>query len=162
MKRVVFFILMLAALYTALLSPINIREMMGRKEQLQEALDTYSNSQRALDTAKSALRETQQRYINKRVFEVAYSDVSRLTEVLNSVINITVSAVNTADPAQNFIAGGTWTEGTESKAVILSLTVEDSVSALRVIDKMELPIYEITVSEPNIVNITFLTGGADA
>lgn len=159
MKRVVYFLLLVGALYAAVLSPYGVLKTKDRMSTLDTALRSYVTAKSQLEGARMSLQEAEAQFINDRSFEIAYSDITRLMQVLDNVSSVTVSAVNVADPEQNFMIGSTWTPGQDAKALVFSLAVDDTVAALRMVGKMQLPIYSVTVTEPNIVNVTFLTGG---
>ena len=157
------FLLLIAAgiIYAVGFSPYSVPGLLENSNKLRSTLAAYDNNKRAMEDSERTLSEARNEFIAKRDFEVAYSDVERVVDVLSGAMNITVSSVNTADPEQHFAPGSIWDGQDQPEAVIVSMAVGDSVSALRIIDKLQLPIYEVTVSEPSMVNITFLTGGAN-
>ena len=161
MKRIIYLVLLLGALYAAIMSPYGVLKTKSKIENLSESLRFYVTTKSQVEGSKMSLAEAENNFNSQRTFEIAYSDVSRLVKVLDNVMTVTVSAVNVADPAQYFVPGSAWREGDTPEAVIVALAVDDTVSALRIIDKMELPIYSVAVTEPNIINITFLTGGME-
>lgn len=159
MKKIIYLLLVAASLYAATISPFGIIKTKERFDSLDKTLRQYVTVKSQLEGAKMSVIESQNAFVEGREFEIAYNDVERLLKVLDNVLTVTVSSVNIADPKQYYIAGSNWEAGTECQAVIISLAVDDTVAALKVIDRMELPIYSVTITEPNIVNVTFLTGG---
>lgn len=159
MKRAIALIFMLAAVALALLGPFNILNGINNLNSLKTAVYEYSDirsgiaaSQRNVYTAQSAFEEG-------RTFNVDYKNIDQIVEILDNITSISVSSINTVDAQQYFTPTGLYEEGTQPTAVKISMVVEDPVAALGVLDKMELPIYEVFISNPNLVDVTFLTGG---
>lgn len=159
-KKIILLLLAAACIYGVGFSPYSVPAFLDNSAQLRETLAAYDSAKRAKEDSDRALVDSQNAFVDKRNFDVAHTDVDKIIEVLSSAMSITVSSVNTADPLQHFAPGSIWDGSEQPDAVIVSMAVEDSTAALRIIDKLQLPIYEITVSEPSMVNITFLTGGA--
>lgn len=159
MKRVIYMVMAVAVVAGVVLSPYSIIKTLSNTKELNTSLRQYVTAKAQLDSSKEFVMQAESDFNQSRTFEIGYYDVSRLVKVLNNVVTITVSSVNEADPRQNFAAGSAWSEGNESDAIAISLAVEDTASALRILEKMELPIYSIAITEPNIVTVTFLTGG---
>lgn len=159
LKRTIYGVLLVLALYGVFMSRWNVFTTFDKRDSLLDATTRYTMAQSNLEVAKQDFVAAQNEFNSKRTFEIAYSDINRIVTVLNNVAGVTVSAVNVADPEQYFVTGSAWEEGMEAKAISISLVVDDTSSALVVIGRMELPIYSIVVSEPNIVNMIFLTGG---
>lgn len=161
MKRSIHCILALCMICLVCFTNYGVINTVEQRSDLRQAATDYKEAEARLDISKVALNSAEANFAKNREFEIVYTDVSNLVKVLNGVSAITVSAVNVADPAQHFSAGAAWNEqmGSEVQSVTMALTVDDTVSALKLIERLELPIYSISVTEPNIVNVTFLTGG---
>lgn len=159
-KKIILLLITAAMVYAVGFSPYSIPQFLQNSSNLRSVLATYDNNKREFEDSERTLAEARNEFVSKRNFEVAYSDIERVIDMLGGAMNITVSSVNTADPHQFFTPGSIWDGQEQPEAVIVSMAVGDSVSALRIIDKLQLPVYEVTISEPSMVNITFLTGGA--
>lgn len=159
MKRAIALIFMLAAVALALLGPFNILNGINNLNSLKTAVYEYSDirssiaaSQRNVYTAQSAFEEG-------RTFNVDYKNIDQIVEILDNITSISVSSINAVDAQQYFTPIGLYEEGVQPTAVKISMVAEDPVAALGVLDKMELPVYEVFISNPNLVDVTFLTGG---
>lgn len=159
MKRVILFLIMCAAIAACFLTPFNVLNAIENKENFASALQEYEDARRSATDMNTSLAQAKTVFDSSRTFDVAYNDITRIVEVLRNTASITVSSVNTASPEKYFATGGAWSSDVEADAVIISITTDDSAAALRVIDKLQLPLYEIVVTEPNIIDIVFLTGG---
>lgn len=159
MKRLLFAIIALASIAFAIFGPFGVLHLMDNYFAVENARIQYENSKRSVDSARYGLRDSQAAFDESRTFEIDYSDIDRLKEVLDNVSTVTVSGITNMDAQQSFASQDAYTGDNTSSAVKISLVVEDTVSALNVLNKMELPIYNIYISEPGLIDITFLTGG---
>ena len=159
MKRLLFALIALGCMAFAIFGPFGALQMVENYFLVENAKNTYENSRRAVDSAKYSLSSAQTAFDKSRSFEISYSDIDRIKEVLDNVATVTVSGITNVDAQQAFATQDAYTPGSNASAVKMSLVVEDTVSALNVLDKMELPIYNIYVSEPGLIDVIFLTGG---
>lgn len=160
MKRILLALLAVAGVVAVIASPFGVLQTKAKYEQFNSvvagytfAQDNFKNTQANIDTARDA-------FIARRTFEVDFGDVSRVVQLLNGVNTIQVSKVMCCDALNQFIQTAEWEERRTPSAVCISLSVENTVAALNVLSKMELPIYSISVVDTNAVDVIFLTGGA--
>lgn len=104
--------------------------------------------------------EAQNKFADSREFDVYFGDVSGIYSVLKNIAGIEIKGHYQVDPMNNFVEKGMVHEGSTPAAVRFDLLVSDVDTALKVIQKMELPLAQVSYSEPNTLSVTFLTGGA--
>ena len=142
-----------------MVSPVGYPAVAAKVSQKEAETARVNTYQFNLNSAKNALLESVNTYNETRVFDVYYGDISKIYDVLTSVAGITVSGITKVDPAQGYVDAGAYTEGDTPLAVEFQLLTDDASSAIRIINKMELPIYEIDWQSPNSLSVIFLTGG---
>ncbi len=159
MIRVSHILICLVFLILVLVSPFSVFKTIKNSKKLTSSLQNYSTIKSQLENSKLDVSDAERRFSDQRDFEISYNDVTKLVQVLNNVASVTVTNVITVNPREYFTNTGEWSETDKAKAVTISLTVEDTVTVLKILDKMQLPLYSLVITEPNIVNVTFLTGG---
>lgn len=159
MKRVLFFLLLCGAIAACILTPYNVLNTLDSKQNFEAALREYESARSGATDSDTSLARSKTVFDSSRTFEIAYNDITRLVEVLRNTSTVTLTSVNVANPETYFTTGGPWSADNDAQAIIISVTTDDSAATLRIIDKMQLPLYEVTVTEPNIVDFIFLTGG---
>lgn len=162
MKRILISLIAIVAIAAACISPFNIFKAMDNYNRLEVAIRQFEQSKGTIDASRSALAAAQSSFDNGRTFEVSYGDIDSLCEVLDNISSVSVSAKTNVDAQENFAPLGEYDANINPSAVKLSLVAEDTVSALNIVNRMELPIYRIFVSEPGLVDVIFLTGGGVA
>lgn len=164
MKRVILGILAAVAVCAAALpqSPFNFQKTMDSYNRLKSAKASYSEQERNYNVAQQSLLASQSNFDSSRTFEVYYGDVTRLKQLFDGIASVSVTSITNCSAADYFSPTVTWSpdDGIPPDAVKISLTAEDTITALNIINKMELPIYQLDITEPNLVDVTFLTGEA--
>lgn len=160
MKRIIAAVLLVVSLVLTFVGPYNIFDAFRNKQLIENVVQEYSSAKASIDGTRREVFSAQAGFEDGRTFNVDYKDVNQLVTVLDNIVSITVASVTAVDAQNYFTQIGEYDESMAPTAVTISLVVEDTVSALNVIDKMELPIYQIFVSSPNLIDVTFLTGGA--
>lgn len=160
MKRIVIALLAVVSMAIALVpsSPYGISKTMENMERLEQSKESYAAANRELNAARGSLTNSQNNFIGDRTFEVHYGDVARLRQLFDGIAGISVASITNCSVKDNFASTVEWSEDSIDTAVKISLTTEDLVTALNIIDRMELPLYQINAVEPNMVEIIFLTG----
>lgn len=160
MKRILLAILAIAALVAVFISPYNINNTLANYRQVNSAVAGYTFAQDNLKNTQVGVNSARDAFSSQRTFEVHFSDVSRIVQLLNGVATIQVSEVMCCDALNQFVPTVMWEEGMSPSAVRITLSVEDTIVALNVLAKMELPVYSVSTLEPGTVTIIFLTGGS--
>lgn len=159
MKTVIAAGVMVGLFATAAVSPLGYPAFSAKlaEKELEEArLGTYQFN---LASTQRALVESVNAYNEARTFDVYYGDVTRVYDVLANIAGISVSSITKVDPANGYVDAGVYTEGDTPLAVEVVMLTDDVASAVKVIEKMELPVYEIDWQSPNVLSVIFLTGG---
>lgn len=163
MKRIMLCLLIILACAATLLpsSPTSISNAMDQLNQVEGAADSYRMVQGQVNSAVSGINSSRQEFDSNRSFDVYYGDIDQLLSLLNQVVGITVSGVYCVDAQKDFTPTVTYTEGDAHvpSAIRVTLIVDDTVNALRILDRMNLPLYSIDLQEPGTVSVIFLTGG---
>lgn len=164
MKRAIIALLAVASLALVALpmSPYNILKTKENFDKLKEAQASYAEAKRSLALAEQSLLASQNTFTSGRTFEVHYGDITRLNQLLNGIAGLSVTSITGCDATNYFASTATWSPDDVSTptGIKVSLTTEDVASTLRILNKMELPLYQISVTEPNLVDAIFLTGEA--
>lgn len=160
MKRLVIGLLAIVAAVYAVVSPYSVPKTLERYSDFQDAVFNYEQATADYNSQVSSLQSAQSNFDSTRTFEVHYSDIDRITQVLKGVATVNVTDLTSCDPANMFNPVSTYIQGDTPAALRISVATEDPVGALRILDKMQLPMYDIHVVEPNLIEFTFLTGGA--
>lgn len=167
-KKIVLLVLALASLYGAFLSPYSLSTTMEKKSQLESAISSQTAAKNERDMARIALNNAVTAFESERTFDIHYTDITRMKQLIDSVTGVSFAGMYEADPKANYMLGGQlliedYLDGTAQlpQAVALSLIAEDTAAGLRIVDKLELPAVRITTSEPGRIDIIFLTGGVN-
>lgn len=172
-KKLLFLLLAVAAIYGAALSPFNIRTALETKATLEQTLKDKQNASQQKTQAQMTFSNAVSAFDSERQFEIHYTDVYRLRQLLDGIQGMEFVSLHQADPAANWAKGMeinvddfapiSETEGnpnaTLPTAVCMTLMVEDIAQGLKVVDRMSLPICQIITSSPGTIEVTFLTGG---
>lgn len=158
MKRIVMLLLAVATVAAAMFSPFSVFQAKTNYDALESAMVTYNNAASTVGVADNQLQSTITEFTQNRNFEIFYGDVDSLVRVLNSVAGINVTATMGCDVTNAYTELGEYNSDVPASAVKLSLIAEDTVTALNVVNRMQLPIYRIDASEPNNISVIFLTG----
>lgn len=108
------------------------------------------NAMRNKETSLSRLEMAEQAFVNQRTFEIAYSDLDSILELLEGVSGITVANVTAIDPQNGFAEVGSREEVDLYGAARVTLAVSDVNSALKSLSKAQLAINTISMSGNNI------------
>lgn len=160
MKRIIIALLAAVSLTVAFapVSPYSLSKTMDNQQRLEQSKGSYAAANWDLNASKSALTLSQNKFIEGRSFEVHFGDITRLKQLFDGIAGISVGSVTGCSVKDSFSTTVEWSEDSQDTAVRISLTVEDILTALTIIDKMELPLYQIVATEPNMIEIVFLTG----
>lgn len=165
-KRIVLVLLFLVAAYGAVASPYSLVNTLDTKAQLETAISDQKAAKDTRDAAKSRYVSAKNAYESERTFDIHYTDLPRMKQLIDSVTGISFYSLSEVDPSANYLLGAPvdlerLADGTAElpRAVSLSLVAEDTAAGLRIVDKLELPIVSMSVTEPGRIEIIFLTGG---
>lgn len=164
MRRPIVFGLVVISLFAAL-APVSPYSVLKTKESLdlaRQAHQSYLEGKALHNQTKQELQSAKAAFDTSRVFEVYYGDIVRINQLFEGISTISVASVTSCNAAEYFAPIASWSEddGTKSSAIKFSLVSDDLVAALNIINKLELPIYKLEVAEPNLLDVTFLTGEA--
>lgn len=164
MKRVILLLMAVAALCGAFLpmSPYNFGSAQSMMTELKLSQADYVGAKADLNRAQQELAKAQSTYDSGRTFEVYYGDIIRLKELFSGIAGLNIQTITNCDATKNFATSVPWSaeDPVAPTAVKFSITAEDPTSALNIINRMELPIVQLTVTEPNMIDFIFLTGEA--
>lgn len=141
------------------ISPIGVRGAMEIdaankviQARQEEAATRLSRAEMSLVTTVSELNAA-------RVSTVSYAD---LEAIQNTFIGLGYKIEDVTDilPMDNFAVGSPHVAGDRVAAIRYTLAVDDIMSALNVLEQMELPMYSIVIDGESSLTITFLTGGS--
>ena len=156
MRRVITGLIAIALVACFFFSKYNIANIKTRYAQLESALDSFQVTRGSIESTRDALVSAQNIFDRSRTSDIYYGDMDRLLTVLDNIATITVSSWEPYSAEDGFVPVPS--SGDKFTAARISLIVEDVDMALGVIDKLELPIYSINITEPNVVDVIFLTG----
>ena len=160
MKRISIGILALASVAFLFVSPYSLGKTKENYEAFKQTVADYNASVTDLSSRTGAIQSAQSSFDSQRSFEVYYGDVEKLRQVIDGVSSVAITDISVCDPSSQFSVTGSYTEGDSPAAIRVSVTTEDTSAALKIFEKMELPVYKIHIQEPGLIEITFLTGGA--
>lgn len=165
-KKLILFLLAVAAVYGAVLSPYNLPAALDKKANLEQALVSKAQASTSRDSARASLSSAKNAFDSQRTFEIAYTDLGRIKKMLDAVTGVSFSGIEEVDPANGYALVGPlniedYADGAvlPPSAVKLSVVAENTAAGLRVINTMQLPLVSIDVQEPGRMEIIFLTGG---
>lgn len=163
LKKLLILALTLAGVVLCAISPYAIPKTLTRYNDLKETLNLQKTAEESNKQALDSYTNAKSAFDSQHTFEVAYSDIYRLYELLNALAGVQVASMESVDPMNNYttiasIDPENYTEGSAS-AIKLSVIAEDTVAGLRILDRIELPVHSVTVEEPGTISLIFLTGG---
>lgn len=141
------------------LTPYGLPGVRSIKEAELLAEETRQTAQNNLNLKQQQVVAQVQEFNDGRTFGVFYGDITKVSEVMNSISGIRVASVTNVDPSQYYAENGFYKEGDEPAAVRFDLVVEDPTTALGVIESLQMPIVEISIEYPDAVSFIALTGG---
>lgn len=159
-KIIVSGVVTLALFATAMVSPFGLpaaSAVIAEQKAEEVRRNTYAHN---LDTVEGLLLNAVNEFNDSRTFDVYYGDITRLHEVLAGIAGITVSETVKVDPMNGYLDAGYIVDSDSVSAVRFMLLTDDPATAIGVLQRMQLPIYEISWQSPNSLSVTFLTGGA--
>ena len=164
MKRIILLLMAVASICCAFLpmSPYNYGDVSNNLAELKVAQAEYNGARADLNRAQQELLQAQNSFDDGRTFEVYYGDIVRLKELFGGIAGLNVQTITNCDATKNFATSVPWSaeDPVAPTAVKFSITAEDTVTALNIINRMELPITQLMVTEPNMIDFIFLTGEA--
>lgn len=143
----------------AMVSPVGWPAASAKIEQQQLEETRRNTYEHNLDTVEGLLVNAVNTFNEERTFDVYYGDVERLHEVFAGIAGITVSEMVKVDPMNGYLDAGFVVDGDTVSAVRFVLVTDNPTTAIGVIQRMQLPVYEISWQSPNSLSVTFLTGG---
>ena len=165
-KKIVLLLMALAAIYGAVMSPFSITETLDKKAKLESTIAEHDRVKRDRDTAYTRMVDTKNAFESQRTFQVHYSDLYTIKQMLDAVSGVSFSGLYEVDPNNGYMVGSTLNiedyngvNTPKPSAVQLSIIAENTAAGLNVVNTMELPIVSITTLEPGRIDVIFLTGG---
>lgn len=165
-KKIVLVLLAAFCVYTAYTSPYSVSNALASKDKLENASVFRTTAKARLDKSKQDLKKAANAFESARYFDIHYTDVVRVKQLIDAVTGVSFYGLYEADPATDYALCGqldlTAFEnggGELPAALCLSIIAEDTASGLRVLDKLEMPVVRIETNEPGRIDIIFLTGG---
>lgn len=165
-KKIVLVLLALAAVYGAVMSPYSLTETLNKKATLEGALANKASVEQQANAASQGYIAAKNAFDSNRSFEIAYNDLAKIKTLIDAVSGVDFQSLSAANPDQNFIVGERlniedYVEGgpLPPAAIVMSIYAADTASGLDVINRLELPVVKINVTEPGRIEVTFLTGG---
>lgn len=130
-------------------------------DQLSSLALAKNNATAEYNDAIEGAKQSEDNFISQRTFELAYSDIDQVLELLGSVSGIQISSVKQLDPETGFSEVGDYKTGSDASAVKVDLVVADIPTALKSLEKAELAINKISISEPNMISLELILKGVD-
>ncbi len=165
-KKIVLALLAVVAIYGAVLSPFSLTNTLEHKTQLEQTIKSRNEAKDGRDAARESYANAVAAFESQRSFDIHYTDLARMKQLIDTVTGISFSGLYEVDPNMNFALGAPLNpedypagSTTLPPAVCMSVIAEDTAAGLRILDKLELPVYSITTSEPGRIDIIFMTGG---
>lgn len=172
-KKILLFLLALAAVYGAVLSPYSLSNTFDTKSRLESAIAQQASAKSARDTAKQSLDSAKVAFESERTFGLHYTDLASIRTILDNVVGVSFVNLYEADVNANYAQGqiididslaainenGEAVPFTLPPALMLTIMAENTADGLRILDRFEMPIHHINTSEPGRIEVIFLTGG---
>ena len=156
MNKIVMTVVAIVTLALAILLPkYGMRSSYNTYLKMQSDLSNYNSIKANVDRSQHELSAAQDAFESARQSEIYYGDVERIVSILNNLTMLSVvdtqpySVENYFTPAANDMY---------PTAYKISIVTNNLASTLSIIDRLELPVYNIQVMEPNMVDVIFLTG----
>lgn len=159
-KKKICFLVLPTCILTVIAAVAVVMSFSSLKLVSKEAL-SHQNINRENSTARRQLEEAEESFKAQRTFDFCYREIDEILSLLKEVSGITVADVKGLDPEAGYTEIGEYVEGSDVKALRISIVVSDMDAALRVIGKAQFAINEITVTEPNLISIDVLTRRLD-
>ena len=157
MRRIVSGVLAAIFVALAVFSKYSLLNAKSQYDKLRNSLLSFNSIKTATESSKRTLSLAKRNFEDNRASDIYFGDIDRLVTVLNNVATISVTGWEPFSAEDGFVAVPSSTNFTAAR---ISLVVDNIDLALNVIDKLELPIYSIVISEPNMIDVIFLTGNA--
>lgn len=120
-------------------------------------LENYTTNEQTLHNIVASAQNT---FADGREFDVYFGDTAGIYSVLKNIAGVEVKNMVQVDPLGNFVERGMIVDGSDPAAARFDLVVSDVGTALKLIQKLQLPLVDVSYTEPNALSVTFLTGGA--
>lgn len=158
--KLIFPTVILVGLASALfLSPLGVKGLQSKLSTQQEQERRVSSYEWNVGAVESSLRQAVAEFNSKRTFDVSYTDVSRIHQVLYNIPGIEVQSMEKIDPMNGYIECGYVVEGDTFSAVKINMLVASPETVLSVLYKLQVPVHSFNWDEPNKFSVIFLTGG---
>ena len=159
MKRAVLLFVAIVSVIFVFVSPFSVFYTLETLNTLSDERERSRSSSTQMTELKAELASSMQSFDSNRTFEVHYSDVASIVKVLQNLSAVSIIDIKVVDPSNNFAPVDVYTEGYTGTvgALQVSMTAEDIITILDILDKMELPIYSLYVQDTS-VTVVFLGG----
>lgn len=158
-KKIVPVILIAGSLIVITVSPASYKMILLKAKTHAVDVSRVETYEYNLLTMKQSVVTAAQEFDAARTFDISYTDVDRILQVLAAVDGIEVRSTYSVDPLLGYQDVAIYNSGDVTQAVRFDMLVDDVRTALDVFDKMELAVADYAFTAPNGLSITILTGG---
>lgn len=157
MKKI-FLILLSTCLFAYLFvgSP-NIRDFLAARENIQVTLNSYAQGKQDAYTSNKDLEAAKSEFSAGRTFDFDYKDLEGISKLFNAVSGMKVKEVNAVSVQSGFTEVQPWVDTKSVEALRFTLECSNAFDALRVIQKIQLPVESIVWADGK-VTLTVLSG----
>lgn len=149
------FLALIAIVFTVAVGIVKYPIFAQFRNQFYNSVEELENHKLEVEALSNSVEQAIRDYKENRTFNGGYD----IPELLNAVNGITVLSSYEVNPSEYFSVVGEYTGGDDFEAVKILLKVEDVNSALKVINKIQLPIYSCNVNNTdNTIEFIYLGG----